>query len=245
MRDDASPSVEQLQAELAELRRLHAAEVAALREELDNGTSERDAALEQQTATSDILRVIASSPTDLDRVLTTMAESAARLCAADGVVIFGVAGESYLPLSRVGPMSGPPLRTTNPIDRRSIQGRAIVDGAPVHVPDVEAVQDKEFPLSAPISRRNGTRSALAVPLLREGAVNGVIYARRSEHRSFTDEQIALLETFADQAVIAIENARLFEELEQRNRDLADALEQQTATGKILETIASSPTNLDA
>ena len=109
-------------------------------------------ALEQQTATAEILRVIASSPTDLDRVLTAVAESAARLCVADGVVMFGVEGEAYLPLARSGPMSGPPLRTTNPIDRRSIQGRAIVDGSPVHVPDVEAVQDEEFPLSAPISR---------------------------------------------------------------------------------------------
>src|SRR5205823_5737043 len=100
-----------------------------------------------------------------------------------------------------------------------------------------------YPVGAPISRRHGTRTALAVPLLRDGVAVGAIYLRRAEVRPFTQPEIALVETFADQAVIAIENARLFQELEQRNRDLSEALNQQTATAEVLRVIASSPTEL--
>src|SRR5262249_17249661 len=127
--------------------------------------------------------------------------------------------------------------------------RAILDLQSVHIPDVLAVVDDEFPLSAPMARRDGIRTALASPLVREGVALGAIFIRRDELRPFTERQIALLETFADQAVIAIEHARLFSELEQRNAELhesnhhvSEALEQQTATAEILRAIASSPTD---
>jgi signal transduction histidine kinase len=122
----------------------------------------------------------------------------------------------------VGTMESAPRGYGGLLDRQTIQGRAIINRRPVHVPDVQAVADVEYPASAPLSRRHGTRSALAVPLLREGVAIGAIYARRNQLLPFTEQQIALLETFADQAVIAIENARLFEELQEANSQLAQA-----------------------
>jgi signal transduction histidine kinase len=201
--------------------------------------------LEQQTVTAEVLRVIAASPNDLDRVLTAVAESAARLCEINEIVIFGIEGASVVSMAQVGTMGSAPRGLLIPLNRQTIQGRAIVDRRPVHVPDVQAVSDAEYPVSAPHSRRYGTRSSLAVPLLREGVAVGVIHARRNQLRPFSEKQIALLETFADQAVIAIENARLFSELQERNRDLTESLERQTATSEILRAIADSPTNLDA
>jgi GAF domain-containing protein len=254
MRDDIV-TIEQLHAELQELRALYAASQAentALREReaaltavVSHSGAERSILADEQAATREILRAIAAVPANLDRVLRTVAQSAARLCEAEAsnVMIFGVEGETYRATMSVGEMPVLPSPPPFPIDRQSIAGRAMVDRRPVHLPDVQAVLD-EYPVAAPISRRHGTRSALAVPLLREGAAIGAIYVRRSELRAFTEQQIALLETFADQAVIAIENARLFSELAQRNRALNDALEQQTATAEVLAIIASAPRDLD-
>jgi GAF domain-containing protein len=195
--------------------------------------------LEQQTVTAEVLRVIAASPNDLDRVLTAVAESAARLCEIDNVVIFGIEGASIVRIAGVGTMASPPPRTLLPLNRQTIQGRAIIDHRPVHVPDVQAVLDAEYPVSAPFSRRHGTLSALAVPLLREGDAVGAIYARRNQLRPFADKQVRLLETFADQAVIAIENARLFEELEQRTEQLARVVEEQRALGEVSQVVSAS------
>src|SRR4051794_29653980 len=195
MRDDASPSVEQLQAELAELRRLHAAEVAALREELDNRTSERDAALEQQTATSDILRVIASSPTDLYLVLDAIIDAAVRLCDADtgvllrardsddSLVAYAIAGQQHERAPRLFYEDRATYITTTtagvPATRQSIGGRAFVEQRAINVIDMAEAAQVEYPAARPAQQRHGHRSALSVPLMRRGESIGVLNLRRT------------------------------------------------------------------
>ena len=229
MADDAA-TVAQLRAELRQLRGEH----QRLRELFA-------ASEEREQATAEVLRVIASSPADLDRVLDAVAERAMRLCEASNALVFEVDGDEVRRTARAGPMPALPIGMQASLDG-TIHGRAIRECSPVHVPDVQAVLD-EYPVGAPISRRHGTRTALAVPLLRDGVAVGAIYIRRAEVRPFTEQEIALVATFADQAVIAIENARLFSELQESNRQVSEALEQQTATAEILRVIASSPTDL--
>ena len=202
-------------------------------------------ALEQQTATAEILRVISSSPTDVQPVMDAVAASAARLCGATDAAVRRVHGDFLETVAVHGPAWIDRLR----VHRDVPSGRAVIDAVPIHVHDVVAAQD-EFPgLPAQVLERGG-ETLLAVPLLREGVAIGVISIRRHKALPFTEKQIALLQTFANQAVIAIENVRLFRELEEKNRALADAhayvtesLDQQTATSEILRVIASSPTEL--
>ena len=192
-------------------------------------------ALEQQTATSEILRVIASSPADIQPMLDTIAESAARLCESYDAVIQRVDGDFLFRAAHFGPVPVGEIRPI-PLTRELPSGRAIVDRQTVHVDDVSLEIETEYPDVAEIQKRSGSRTVLATPLLSRGVPIGVIIIRRMEVQPFSDKQIKLLETFADQAVIAIENARLFQELK-------ESLEQQTATSEILGVIASSPTDI--
>jgi two-component system, NtrC family, sensor kinase len=217
-----------------------AIENVRLFKELGDRNRQLTEALEQQTATSEILRVIASSPTDIQPVLDVVAENAARLCDAKDAVISRVDGGVIKQVAQYGAM---PIPVPNRVNRDSPVGRAIVDRKTIHVTDLAAEIETEYPESKERQKVSGTRTILVTPLLREGVTIGTINIRRTEVRPFTEKQIKLLETFADQAVIAIENVRLFRELEDRNRQLTEALEQQTATSEILRVIASSPTNL--
>jgi GAF domain-containing protein len=202
--------------------------------------SELKESLEQQTATSEILGVIAGSPTDIQPVLDVVAENAAKLCDATDAVISRVDADVIKQVAMYGTM---PVPAPNQINRDSPVGRAIVDRKTIHVADLAAEVEAEYPESKVRQQIAGTRTMLVTPLLREGVPVGTINIRRTEVRPFSDRQIKLLETFADQAVIAIENVRLFKELQDRNRQLTEALEQQTATSEILRVIASSPNDI--
>jgi GAF domain-containing protein len=197
--------------------------------------------LDQQTATSEILGVIASSPTDVQPVLDTVAEHAARLCDATDALIFRVNGDIQQRVASYGSM--PVLEeTSRPLEGTNVVGRAILDRETVHIHDLAAAKS-DFPEAQTRGVAMGVRTALVAPLLREGVSVGAIYIRRSEVRPFTEKQIKLLETFSSQAVIAIENVRLFKEIQERNAELREALEHQTATSEVLGIISRSPTDV--
>jgi len=205
--------------------------------------SELRESLQQQTATADVLKVISRSTFDLQTVLNTLTESAVRLCQADRGVILQREGDVY----RLGANYGfsreaeqyaleHPLRP----DRGSLTGRVSLEGRTIHIPDVLA--DPEYRLTD-YQEKFGHRTSIGVPLLREGEVIGVLSVNRDEVNPFTEKQIELVTTFADQAVIAIENARLFDEVQARTRDLSESLQQQTATADVLKIISRSAFDL--
>jgi GAF domain-containing protein len=220
-----------------------AVENVRLFKELEARNRDLTEALEQQTATAEILRVISSSPTDVQPVFDAIAANAARLSGATDAIIRRVDGDALRLVAHHGALPGMGPDHLMPLDRGSIMGRSVVDRQTVHVHDFAAHPKDELPVGQDLARRFGYRTALAVPLLREGVAIGSIGLRRLEVLPFSDQQIKLLETFADQAVIAIENAGLFAQLQARNRDLTEALEQQRATSEILRAISASPTDL--
>src|SRR5215813_12621951 len=220
-----------------------AIEKVRLLQELQAKDRDLSEALEQQTATSEILGVIASSPTDLQPVLDVVAESAARLCESIDAHIFRLEGDVYRLAASHGPIPVVSKEETIPLSRGTVSGRAMVDRQSIHIADLGAVSEPEFQPALTYQKRVGHRTLLATPLLREGLSVGAIMLRPLEVRPFTDRQIALLTPFADQAVIAIENVRLFKELQERNAELREALEHQTATAEVLSIISRSPTDV--
>jgi two-component system, NtrC family, sensor kinase len=203
---------------------------------------ELNEAREQQAAITDILRVISNSPSDVQPVLDSVAQHAARICQAQIVDIAVVDNEVSRFAASFGQLElqsrDERARTTVPLDRFSVTGRSICDLEPVHVVDVQNAGD-EFPLGRELAIKFGHRTTLSVPLIREDRALGAILVRRTEVRPFEEKHIALLKAFADQAAIAIENTRLFEAEEQRTRELRASLQQQTATADVLKVISRS------
>jgi GAF domain-containing protein len=217
---------------------------ADLQEQLDRRSRELDEALQQQTATSEVLGIIRRSPADAQPVFDAIVQSAARLCGA----IFGTVYLYDNDRLRIAATNNFTPEATSQLhklqqlkrpERSHLAGRAILDRALIHVPDV--LKDREY--SRELALAGGWRAVLAVPLLRDGKPVGALSVAKSEPTPFSDRQIQLLKTFADQAVIAIENVRLFDEVQARTQELSESLEQQTATSEVLKVISESPGEL--
>jgi len=201
--------------------------------------------LERQSATADVLRVISESPTDVQPVLDVIAEKAMRLCAADAMVIRLVEGDTLVEVARTGELpeltrsstDGQPIRDQRiPLTSDTLSGAAVLRRETLHVPDVQA--NDAFPRSKDLGVRGSHRTVAVVPLLRKGRAIGVLSLARQLVKPYTDQEIALVRTFADQAAIAIENVRLFNETK-------ESLERQTAISEVLSTISRSAFDLDA
>ena len=211
--------------------------------ELGARNHDLDETLAQQTATSEILRVISSSPTDVQPVFEAIVGSAVRLCEAEfsAVARFDDGLLHLVALNNLSPEETEAFHRLfpRPLERGFVMGRAFIDGRAVHIEDVLADPEYDRETQGTLLRVSRFRSFLGVPILRDGVPIGVIGCARREVKPFSATQIELVRTFADQAVIAIENVRQFKELEARNRDLTDALDRQTATADILQVISQA------
>jgi GAF domain-containing protein len=198
-------------------------------------------ALRYQTGSANILNVIASSPTDVKPVLQAIVESACELCGAYDALVRLKDGDALAFGAHHGPFQV--SLESVPFSANSTAGLAMIEQRLVHVHDLHSADGDRFPDSQALARAHGERTILSVPLLRESASIGAIILRRKEVNPFGDKQIALLQTFADQAAIAIGNVHLFEEVQARTRDLQESLQQQTATADVLKVISRSAFDL--
>ena len=220
-----------------------AIENARLLTELEARNRDLSESLDRQTATADVLRIIAQSPTEVQPVLDAIAASAVRLCSASDVVIERLEGDRFYNAAHAGSQMKGLVGLPLPLTRGFPGGRAVLDRRPVIIDDIQAIAEREYPDVLELLKLNTIHSVAEIPLLSEGAALGSLAVLRSEIRPFTESEIALLQTFASQAAIAIENVRLFRELEARNGELTDSLARQTATAEILQVISASPTDV--
>ena len=190
--------------------------------------------VQQKTAISEILRAISNSPTDVQSILETVAENAARLCDASDAEIFKVEGDGLRLVAKYGTNPLWPIGTVRPLRRDWVAGRAVMDQCPIHVEDLQGAGE-HFPLGAVLAKHFGHRTTFVTPLLQEGKAIGAILIRRMKVQPLTENQIALIETFADEAAIAIENVRLFNELQKKSREVEIQAKELAEWNRKLET----------
>jgi signal transduction histidine kinase/HAMP domain-containing protein len=197
---------------------------STLEQRVVDRTRELSESLEQQTATAEILRVISQSPTDVQPVLDVVAEAARRFCGATDAVIVLRDGGDVFGAAHAGPLAS---AVRHPLNRASIAGRALSDGVTVHIPDYSQLDPTEYAQGIELSQRLGFLAAVAAPMLRDDVAIGAVLLRRVEAGEFSARQVELVETFAAQAVIAIENVRLFTEIQEKSRQLEIASQHKS------------------